>query len=265
VIPKIKSFEIRDKRRIEKFLREDPMVHLYEIGDLDDFFWPQTSWIALGRADDLISILLLYRDGHMPVLLALNHKPVPPEMDGILLLKHLLPAHLNAHISSGFMDILKQVYHVESSNVHFRMGLPNPSLIPDMDFKNVIQLDERNRDELQELYRISYPGNWFHEKMLLTGRYYGIKKNRKLVSVAGVHVYSKKYRVAALGNITTHPNYRNQGLAISVTACLCHQLVQEVDHIGLNVHSDNLSAIRCYRKIGFEIVSQFEECRLTSR
>jgi ribosomal protein S18 acetylase RimI-like enzyme len=256
---------IRDKQLIENFFRKDPLMHLYEIGDLDDFFWPQTRWIALGSEGNLISILLLYEDFRMPVLLALNHKPLPPEVNGILLLKHLLPSYLNAHLSTEFKDLLNQVYHMEYPALHFKMGFSDYSCIRNKDFSQVIRLGTGNRNELLELYRISYPGNWFHERMLQTGQYYGLKINNQLVSVAGVHVYSEKYRVAALGNITTHPNYRNQGLAEIVTACLCEQLAQRVDHIGLNVHTDNLSAIRCYQKLGFEILSQFEECRLTSR
>ena len=261
----INFFKIHDKHAIENFLREDPMIHLYEIGDLDDFFWPQTRWIALASGEDLISILLLYEDFRMPVLLALNHKPLPLVMNGTLLLKNLLPSHLNAHLSPGFKDLLKQVYHVESSGLHHKMGLSDFSSIRNKEFSKVIRLDMGNCNELLELYRISYPGNWFHEKMLQTGQYYGIKINNQLVSVAGVHVYSEKYRVAALGNITTHPKFRNRGLAETVTACLCDQLATRADHIGLNVHSENLSAIRCYQKLGFRIISQFEECRLISR
>lgn len=261
----INFFEIHDKHEIENFLREDPMIHLYEIGDLDDFFWPQTRWIAQVSGGNLISIMLLYEDFRMPVLLALNHKPLPLVRKGTSLLRKLLPSHCNAHLSPAFKDLLKQVYHVESSGLHHKMGLSDFSSIRNKEFSKVIRLDMGNCNELLELYRISYPGNWFHEKMLQTGQYYGIKINNQLVSVAGVHVYSEKYRVAALGNITTHPEFRNRGYAETVTACLCDQLAVRVDHIGLNVHSENLSAIRCYQKLGFEIKSQFEECRLISR
>jgi len=37
-----------------------------------------------------------------------------------------------------------------------------------------------------------------------------------------------------------------------VTAHLCRQLIPLADTIGLNVKSDNLGAIHCYRKLGFE-------------
>jgi len=38
---------------------------------------------------------------------------------------------------------------------------------------------------------------------------------------SGVHVYSQCYKVAALGNITVHPNFRGQGLGTILCARLC--------------------------------------------
>jgi hypothetical protein len=55
-------------------------------------------------------------------------------------------------------------------------------------------------NELEEFYRVSYPGNWFEPYTLETGCYYGIRHGASLISVAGVHVYSQHYKVAALGN-----------------------------------------------------------------
>jgi len=261
----IRTFVIRHKKVIEKYLREDPMLHLYELGDLDDFFWPQTHWIGIGSRSDIQSLLLVYQDFRMPVLLAFNHKAFPPGFSNPLPLKDLLPSQLNAHLSPVFKDFLAQIYRVESPSLHLKMGLKNLSSLPEIDSSKIIRLEKKNLDELLELYRISYPGNWFNEKMLDTDQYYGLRTDHRLVSVAGVHVYSEKYRVAALGNITTHPGYRNQGLAKTVTTFLIDQLAHRVDRIGLNVHSENLPAIRCYQKIGFETLGQYEECSLRSR
>jgi predicted GNAT family acetyltransferase len=82
------------------------------------------------------------------------------------------------------------------------------------------------------------------------------------VSVAGAHVYSPQYKVAALGNITTHPQFRGKGLARVVCAKLCQELLQTVNHIGLNVKVDNISVIACYCKLGFEPVATYEEYSL---
>ena len=71
--------------------------------------------------------------------------------------------------------------------------------------------------------------------MLETGKYFGIREGKKLVAVAGVHVYSREYKVAALGNITTHIDFRGKGLAAAVTGQLCQELVDEGLMVCLNV------------------------------
>ncbi|MEZ4655288.1 MAG: N-acetyltransferase [Candidatus Eisenbacteria bacterium] len=86
-----------------------------------------------------------------------------------------------------------------------------------------------------------------------------------LVCVAGVHVFSPTYRVAALGNIATHPSFRRRGYGARVTAELCRHLATRVETIGLNVHADNAAAIACYRKLGFKEIARFEEVTLARR
>ena len=98
--------------------------------------------------------------------------------------------------------------------------------------------------------------------MLETKQYYGIRRSDELISVAGVHVYSQRYRVAALGNITTHPNYRRKGYGTIAAAKVCQSLLTETDHIGLNVQANNTSAIKCYERLGFEIIDSYSEFNL---
>jgi predicted GNAT family acetyltransferase len=85
-----------------------------------------------------------------------------------------------------------------------------------------------------------------------------------LVSVAGVHVYSPRYKVGVVGNVTTHPAYRGKGLGTAVCARLCRELLKTVEHIGLNVKADNASAIASYKRLGFEVVGEYEEGLLSS-
>jgi predicted GNAT family acetyltransferase len=96
--------------------------------------------------------------------------------------------------------------------------------------------------------------------MLQTGFYFGIRRGRALVSAAGVHVYSRPYKVAALGNIATRPDVRGRGLGTAVTARLCQELLRAgVECIGLNVKADNLGARACYEKLGFVRVADYGE------
>ena len=114
------------------------------------------------------------------------------------------------------------------------------------------------------LYKEGYPGNWFNARMLQTKQYFGLRIENRLVSIAGIHVYSEKYKVAALGNIVTHPDYRGNGFGKAVTAGLCQSLSEHVDNIGLNVKADNAAAIALYEKLGFEIVGTYYELMVLS-
>ncbi len=66
------------------------------------------------------------------------------------------------------------------------------------------------------------------------------------------------YGVAVLGYVMTHPKWRQRGLGRAVCARLCQELVRSgIEYIGLNVKSDNDSAIKLYQNLGFEVVAEF--------
>lgn len=129
----------------------------------------------------------------------------------------------------------------------------------------IAALSTRDLPAIHALYQEAYPGNWFDPRMLATGQFCGAFEGPRLVAIAGVHVYSERQRVAALGNITTHPARRGEGLGTAVTAALCRRLLAEVGDIGLNVKADNLVAQRCYARIGFEVCAEYDELTATRR
>ncbi|WP_370463364.1 GNAT family N-acetyltransferase [Micromonospora sp. WMMD558] len=118
---------------------------------------------------------------------------------------------------------------------------------------------------LRALYAEAYPGNWFDPRMVDTGQYVGVRDGGGLVAVAGVHVWSPRYRVAAVGNVTTHPRARGRGLGAAVVAALCRRLRSSVEHVTLNVRADNGPAVRLYERLGFTRVADYGEFTLTGR
>ncbi|MBD2772302.1 GNAT family N-acetyltransferase [Iningainema tapete] len=257
----MKTVFLHAKDDIEAFLRRNTYLHLYYLGDLDDFFWQYTTWYALEENQKIKQLVLLYCATSLPVLLGFSEEPT----DLMKLLQsiiHLLPKQFYAHLSGDVATVFANDYQIQSHGLHYKMALTDTSPLQTIDTSNVVPLSVSDVNDLNELYRVSYPGNWFEPRMLNTGYYYGIRDGATIISVAGVHVYSAHYKVAALGNITTHPLFRGKGLAKLVCAKLCQALLQTVDHIGLNVKADNTTAISCYRKLGFEIVAAYEEYSL---
>ncbi len=255
---------LHDKHEIEKFLRKNAFLHLYSIGDLDDFFWPYTTWYAWSDADEIRHLALLYTGTSLPVLLCIAEQPSEEMKEFLQSLIHLLPGRFYAHLNSEMAKILSSDYEVQSHGTHYKMALLAPQRLETIDTSHVIQLTEEDIPDLEALYHISYPGNWFDPRMVETGCYYGVRHGNTLVSAAGIHVYSKHYKVVALGNITTHPEARRQKLATASCAKLCQSLLQTVDHIGLNVKTDNISAISCYEHLGFTHIAAYEEFMCTS-
>lgn len=251
---------LHDKQVIWEFLKRNTFLHLYAIGDLDDFFWPYTTWYALVDNQRIIQLALVYCASSLPVLLATSEEESSAEMQALLTsIVPLLPKHFYAHINRAAAESLARDYQLESHGVHYQMALLQPGRIGSIDTSHVTALTKLDLSDIEALYKASYPGNWFDPRVLETGYYYGIRDGSALLSVAGVHVYSEQYGVAALGNITTHPAYRGQQLATQVSAKLCESLLKTVNTVGLNVHGDNSNAIACYSRLGFERVAIFEE------
>lgn len=250
--------QLTDPNQIAEYLRRDIYLHLYGLGDLDEFYRPYTTWYGNRKGGEITALALLYHGEEPPVLLGLSRDREPLQN----LLRELLPelplvfyAHLSPGVESVFADSCRVIDH----GLHQKLALRDRSALEGFNTANTIPLTVRDTEKLLDFYQKSYPGNWFNPRMLETGQYFGLEKQGKLVSAAGVHVYSPEYGVAALGNIATLPNFRGQGLAARVTARCCLSLLQEVDHIGLNLLAENIPARACYSKLGFEDAAQYGE------
>ncbi|MBO4160216.1 GNAT family N-acetyltransferase [Micromonospora antibiotica] len=248
-----------DRAVLAGLLRHDPVLHAYQLGDLDDFFWPYTSWFRRGE-----QVALLYHGAAQPVLLLFAAEPDRPAAAALLdELAPVLPARLYAHLSPGLEQVLAGRYVITPAGAHLRMALTDPARLAGVAASGEV-LTGADLPALRALYADAYPGNWFDPRMLDTGHYLGVRAGGELVAVAGVHVWSPTYRVAAVGNVTTRPQARGRGLAQAVVAALCARLRDSVDHVTLNVRADNTTAVRLYGRLGFTTVARFGEYTLTS-
>ena len=255
---------LHDKETIAAFLRRNVYLHIYSLGDLDDFFWPYTIWYAAGQNGEIRAIALLYTGLPIPNLLALSDDLA--SMRALIeSVRHLLPRRFYSHLSPGLEAALRPQFQLESHGRYYKMALQEPARLGEVDVSATTRLTAADLAAIKQLYQVSYPGNWFDPRMLETKQYFGLKQNGALLSIAGIHVYSEAYRVAALGNITTHPDHRGRGFGCAVTARLCRSLLETVDHIGLNVNADNYQAVALYEKLGFAIVGTYDEFMIEAK
>jgi GNAT superfamily N-acetyltransferase len=252
---------IKDRPALEKYFRRDLALHLYSLGDLDDFYWPRITCYGIQTGKGLKNITPFYSGEDLPVLMAFGDL----NPDYLEQLQSLLPDQFYAHLSPGLINHFTDNFLITEHGDHFKMALVNPDLIPQTNTQKTFLLTETDLPEIHQLYQDSYPDNAFDPRMLMTGQYIGIRHQGRLISIAGIHTYSSDYRVAALGNITTHPQYRRKGYGKAVTAHLCQHLEGTVDFIGLNVKCDNQSALSLYQSLGFRISSEYGEFSLQKR
>jgi ribosomal protein S18 acetylase RimI-like enzyme len=248
----------RDKEEIYRFLSGTPELQLYTIGDLDDFFWPNTLWYAIYDKSEIQSIALLYTGMNPSTLLLFCEKDPYYPTELIKSIKQFLPEKFNVHLSPGLIDVFGKENIIKDYGQNYRMILArDPEPVP---ADNIRRLEMKDINAINSFYKVAYPDNWFDSRMIESGKYFGCFNEGSLVGVAGIHVYSPEYHIAALGNIAVHPDFRGRKIACKLTSVLCYDLKKSVDIIGLNVKSDNIAAIKCYDNIGFEIRSFYDEC-----
>ena len=243
-----------ERRAPEEYLaclRRDPYLHLYEIGDLDPQLRPYTTWY--GDAD---GVVMVYDRGRLPVVLALNARRTLERVVS------RLPDRFYGHLTPGTAPVLAEAFALELHGRHHKMKLSGDGyrtlVVPSG--ARARSMDASDLDSIRALLAEAYPANWFDERMLETGRYFGLFDSDSLCAMAGVHVYSPALGVAAVGNVAVPPGRRGLGFGAAVTAEVCRALKNDgIDIVGLNVGATNHAAIQTYRRVGFEFHAEYEE------
>jgi ribosomal protein S18 acetylase RimI-like enzyme len=239
----------------------DPAVHPYGLADVAQL-WEVSRWWRRGEA----AVGLLELPGSpQPVVYAVSARD---PVGTLALLADLdtagqLPASLVVTGPAGTAALLGRRRAARWSTAYRKLALLEPSQLPEPDPAAVV-LDRRHLPALTRLYATDpAAGDFFHPGLLDTGAYLGIlDTDGEVLASAGVHVLDRGTGVAAIGNVATHPDQRRRGLARRVTGTLCHRLLTEVDHVGLNVAVDNRGAASVYQRLGFRDVLTYEEAEL---
>lgn len=248
--------EITDCQRLEDYLTPQPVRAAYQLGDLDPVFFKFTRWFAMTAAGEIRALLMLYNGLSVPAVMTLG------EVDAVgELVEHAsryLPRRFYAHVLTEHESAFAQSYRQEDWRQMVRMGLLRERYQPASGVDGVVQVTHRDTAALINLYR-AYPDNFFEPYQLETGLYFGCWQDGILVAAAGVHVVSERYSVAAVGNVVTHPDYRRSGYSTRCTDQLLAALFERVERVALNVRRDNVAALGCFTKLGFEESNDYTE------
>ncbi len=254
------------RAKLEACLRRTPGLHLYSIGDLDDAYGPFARFFASLRNDDIAEVVLLYSASTVPTLLVLSASdPIAVATLARAVVEDVGLCEAYVHASPGVREALARDHAFDDRGQHLKMMLATNARLDDVARIDTVTLGRDDLPEIEALYREAYPENFFDPATLDTGFVVGVREESALVAIAGIHTLSRTHRVAALGNIATHPRVRGRKIAQRLTAALSRRLLDVVDLVGLNVADDNRAAIRAYEAIGFETVAQYDESVMTRR
>jgi hypothetical protein len=121
---------VDNKETIETFLRKDPLLHIYEIGDLDPFFWPHTTWYGHANpGGELAAIALLYTGMELPTLLALERQEAGAMRQLLGELVASLPRRFYAHLSPDMDQVLQSARELDRKGRFLKMGLQDHALV----------------------------------------------------------------------------------------------------------------------------------------
>jgi RimJ/RimL family protein N-acetyltransferase len=243
-----------DREEIAAFLRSDRRYAAYALGDLDGSNRSRCSWgIAYDDLGRPIA-LAMHQDGLVPQPLFLMGDPI-----GCVEILSSVVRPREAYLLGNEVldDAVAELYDLERPVELHRMVVDRPTFRP---FAGPAErLVPTEIDDLNRLYQLGFRGG-FPGSVLEDGVYYGVRVRGQLVSAAGTHVINTREGIAVVGNVMTHLDYRGHDFAKMVTSAVTAELLERVEDVALNVHTDNLPAVAAYERLGYR-----SYCLLTER
>jgi ribosomal protein S18 acetylase RimI-like enzyme len=223
---------------LEPILNRDWPWAGFAIGDLEPESMEHCHWLRSAGT------LVLLFDGLTPRLM--SHYGGASGLAPIL--ASLKDERIWANVRPEAEAVFRQFYRPGKAVRMRRMYLERPVASTG----EAVRLTSSDRLEIEDFLK---EGEWvlFLPNSLASGHYYGIRENGRLIAMAGTHVASSRYDIAALGTVFTHPGHRGRGLA---HVCSSHVLESVgrsgIRRVVLNVEEEKVTARRLYERLGFQ-------------
>jgi RimJ/RimL family protein N-acetyltransferase len=248
---------LTDRRQLRAFLEGDRLLAAYAICDLEDLEFAKTRWGGAFDGDRLVALALEYTGLTPQPLFVLG------DNDGIEAILRDIVRPRAAYVAAlpEALPAVQAVYRLDPGPAMVRMWVDRPRFRPYP--ADVYRLLPADIGELNRLYQLGF-ASWLPSSSIADGVYYGMRVGGRLVAAAGTHVIGREARIAVVGNVLTHVDYRGRGYATAVTGAVTAELLRSCDQVVLNVRSDNPPALQAYRRLGYAEHVRFEE-RLAHR
>ncbi|MCW3817160.1 GNAT family N-acetyltransferase [Micromonospora sp. DR5-3] len=114
--------------------------------------------------------------------------------------------------------------------------------------ERVVRLTEADHPALAALIEESFPATTSRPGDPRVVGWYGIRDGGRLVACGADR---SRGDIGFLAGLTVAPDRRGGGLGAALTAGMTRALFARYDHVALGVFTDNLGAIRLYRRLGY--------------
>ena len=115
--------------------------------------------------------------------------------------------------------------------------------------EEIVLLDKTYIDEIYDLIWLVMPG-YYKKRTFELGKYFGVFKNGKLVSIAGQRMQTNHF--IEVSAVVTHPNYTGKGLAKQLVFYVTKEILKENKTPILHTNKGNF-AISIYEKLGYKL------------
>lgn len=228
-------------------LRRDPYWSIYALGDLDPRRAHHCQWLR----DDAGSVLLLYREFSMPIVVGMGDPSILERVRDV-------PPPCFFQIPEHFLDSLEAQRTLDWKRAMVRFRLEAVDFRASTSGIPVSHLGPADHDALVRLYAdgdaTGEAPDFYIRNQVDDGAFFGVRDaaTGDLVAAGGTHLLSETQSVAAIGNVYTARSHRGRGLARAVTSAIADHLLRSgFRTIALNVKRQNASAIRIYEQLGF--------------
>ncbi len=244
--------ETADRAMLRAFLETDRLYSAYALCDLDEREFLRTRWGVARVGGEPIAVVLQYA-GYSPQPIF-----VMGESDGIeaILADVIKPRTAYVAARTEHLPAIAANYRVDPGPAMLRMWVDAAHFRPfPSDVRRLLPVEI---GELNRLYQLGF-ASWLPASAISDGLYYAVRVGGRLVSAAGTHVISPAARLAVVGNVMTHTDFRGRGYATAVTGAVTVELLRFCDQVVLNVRADNPPALAAYRRLGYQVNVTFEE------
>lgn len=251
---------LNDPRQASEILSRDRLYAAYALGVLETESWASCTALMAYTDETAAAFSLLAQPFDAATTLFVIGDP---EALGEIY-RHPAASAVFAWVTAKdeHLDCLKKYWRLEEPERMLRMVVSRASFVPAENpaGAEVTQLSPSDHLALAEAYETAF-GTPGAARLMARGPYYATWHLGRISSVAGTHLFARRFNLAAVGNVWTRPAYRGRGLAKLTVGAVTQGLLETCEEVVLNVREDNMPARRVYERLGYRTHCAFWQSR----